>query len=160
MNTLILNQTNLSIPEITRVYLSRGDNLYDSEGRTADKFAGLEIGGNIYWLNYGFSDIMEEFGGCESTRLLGWACLIKVHPSGRGFRSKAVPHFASLRGKAEESKPLLPVTKIALHHDDIFQENTKYWKKTVHNPYTEKKSIWWKLDELARYFNETQGALL
>ena len=55
---LELNEDNFN-PEVTRLYVTRGDNLFNHDGVKCDKFTGLEINNQIYWMNLSFANVKQ-----------------------------------------------------------------------------------------------------
>lgn len=58
---LELNEDNFN-PEVTRLYVTRGDNLFNHDGVKCDKFTGLEINNQIYWMNLSFANVKQLSG--------------------------------------------------------------------------------------------------
>ena len=122
-------------PKIDRIYVTRGDNLYDYDGIKCDKFFGLAIKGKIYWMNHTFGT-MQQLESQLST--LG----VHMNEKGRWGQLKE-DGWATL----EHS-----VTRITKHHDDIFTPTTKYLKDAE---FFSEGMIWWYLKDLkAKLFPE------
>lgn len=130
----VLNENNTNIPEVNRIYVTRGDNLTDMFGAKCDKMVALEIEGGLYWMDFDIARTLEL-----KSHL--WD-LIETVMGGKYFVSKF--------GKEGDRKPLKSFTKITCHHDDIFEESRQYHKKTVYNPNTGK--LWWSVSELRNHF--------
>lgn len=134
---LVLNEDNFN-PEVTRLYVTRGDNLVNYDGVKSDKFAGLEINNQIYWMNLSFANVKQLSGSLFD------------------FIHIEEKWFASVSGKKGDRKEIKSITKINCHHDDIFESNKKYLKKAVRNPYAN-DSLWWTPSDLRQHFKHTQA---
>ena len=132
--TYVLNENSTNIPEVNRIYVTRGDNVTDMFGAKCDKMVALEIEGGLYWMDFDITRTSELKSNL-------WD-FVETVMGGK--------YFASKTGKEGDRKPLKPFTKITCHHDDIFEESRPYHKKTVYNPNTGK--LWWSVSELRNHF--------
>lgn len=130
----VLNENNTNIPEVNRIYVTRGDNVTDMFGSKCDKMVALEIDGGLYWMDFDITRTSEL-----KMKLYDF---IETVMGGK--------YFASKSGKEGDRKPLKPFTKITCHHDDIFEEGRPYHKKTIYNQNTGK--LWWSVSELRSHF--------
>ena len=121
-------------PDINRIYVTRGDNVTDMFGAKCDKMVALEIDGGLYWMDFDITRTSEL-----KMKLYDF---IETVMGGK--------YFASKSGQKGDRKALKPFTKIACHHDDIFDEGRPYHKKTIYNPNTGK--LWWTVAELSEHF--------
>ena len=114
--------------QVERIYITRGDNLYDENGVKCDKMIGLMMQGKIHWLDDGIANINEIAG-----RLANFN--VSVSLSGK---------FGNIQDNYEcyfDKR----ITKVKHHHDDIFSDRYRYDSLTMKTP---TGSIWWDLVEL------------
>lgn len=109
-----------NIPRID-LYLTGGDNVYDSRGRTCDKCGAVKINGRRFWLGRSFTDMDElvnEALYIASEIKLGSYFTLKQH-------------------------------RISKHHDDYFNYTSRAIAKDE-KKLNEKgnETIWWKVDEI------------
>ena len=120
--------------EITRIYVTKGDNIYHGNV-TCDKCICLEIGKKLYWLEDEFANIssieyrLEQYFGIALSN-----------------NRKYFGVFADKTAIMDR-----PITRITKHHDDVFIESSSYVKRSVKNQYG---NYWWKMDELKKFIEE------
>lgn len=118
---------------VEKVYITRGDNCYDSDGIKCDKAYGLVIEGKIHWIDQSFATLDEL-----SSKLYGFG----VSASGTAWGT------IDENGRAVLEHTM---TKIGKHHDDIFTSESFYMKASKRKACG---SIWWKPAEIkAAYMN-------
>ena len=121
-----------SIPHIVeRIYLTRGNPARDIDGASMFKNTGVVINGQIHWLDYYCSNILE----------LGWIFRrlgIQVNQNTWFYKDD------------DDDAPSHRITKIGLAHK-VFAEDSSYWKRTKLPPSGEAR---WSIEELeATYYN-------
>ena len=121
--------------QVERIYITKGDNVFDSDGIKCDKCCAVQIEGKLYWLSQAFASIGELEGQLEA---LGVASMKVRTKSGLDWKWG----IRDEEGYATCSKPF---TRIAKHHDDIFSLDTPHMAKTVRNGVG---SIWWTANQV------------
>ena len=116
---------------LERIYVTRGDNLVDHVGCKCDKALALQFDGELYWVNKSFG----RFSELESFFL----------NFGVYLDEKGRYGFLDEKGGASLDKK---VTKIAAHHDDVFSNESSYYKRSVKG----RNRFWWDQEELINNF--------
>ena len=123
---------------IERVYITRGDNLFDYEGRTCDKAWGVVVDGKIYWCDKSFTTIDDLEHQLFSLDIMvrktrGGAKWGQLEDDGCGRKVATVGNN---------------VTKISKHQDEVFSSESNYIKRAVKNG---EGSYWWSLSDLVNF---------
>lgn len=123
--------------KIKKIYVTQGDNLFNSDGIRCDKRVALNIDGKIYWLNYNFAKIsdldyvLSQFG---------------VAITGKDWYPICY----------DENNKFIPATpksfsRIQHHHDDIFNPKYRYLRNSVPVPNTETMTLFWDVNVLRNH---------
>lgn len=121
--------------KIERIYITKGDNLFNHEGLKCDKTLGIVIDGSIYWLNQSFARLNELEDQLRYNLGIAISCDQKkfgVFENDTAYMNKNV-------------------TRISQHHDDVFSNKSSYIKRAVRNPAN--GHYWWHFDELRELLN-------
>ncbi|MBO6225984.1 MAG: hypothetical protein J6N72_11175 [Psychrobacter sp.] len=118
---------------IERIYTSRGDNGYNHEGIKDDKFAGVMIEGEIFWIDDQFATV-KELGNILSS--------FNIYMDYNGAWGNI-----DCRGYSKLDKRIV---KVSRHHDDFFDEKAMYYKKAKFN---KDGKIWWSVLEIHEHFD-------
>lgn len=126
--------------QVERIYITKGDNVFDSDGIKCDKCCAVQIEGKLYWLSQAFASI----GELES-QLNGLNVGVMKVRTNSGWEWK-------WGARDEEGSALCSksFTRIAKHHDDIFSLDTPHMAKTVRNGVG---SIWWTATQISATVN-------
>lgn len=127
--------------QVERIYLTRGDNVTDSEGRKTDKCCAVQIEGKLYWLSQSFAS-PEELEG--ELRNIGVAIMQVRGKRGLEWKWGVVDKES---GEATCGNNFSSITK---HHDDVFSQDSSYLKRTVR---TGVGSLWWTATSLSAVLN-------
>lgn len=120
--------------QVERIYVTRGDNLYNDVGVKCDKFMGVMIKGKIHWLASSFTYV------CELEHQLN-ALNVTFCPTMRKWGVRDTDGVAWLNNNITTVKP---------HHDDMFDEGSYYAK---HTKQKRDGDTWWTLwDIIDTYF--------
>lgn len=120
--------------QIERIYITRGDNTYNSDNVKSDKLMGIVIAGSIHWID-------DEFA-C-ATQLSGLLERLNVILSSNGRWGVMDDNCSATLDQR--------VTKISRSHDDIFSAKSSYIKRTKR---TDAGKLYWTWAELEEtYFN-------
>lgn len=126
-----------------RVYITKGDNLYNDNNVKKDKRMGFLTHDNrLYWIDYNFTE-GEEINNTAVGEIF---CILKSH------RNKLQWAFASEEDSTNRTfcfEPENQVTRLTGHHDDLFNPNSSYMKKSVITP---AGSLFWEPHELVTEF--------
>lgn len=140
MTTEYYNPLASNPTQVERIYITRGDNVYNDAGVKCDKMIGLMMQGKIHWLDDSVADINEVCG-----RLANF----NVSLSSRGTFGSSEENGDTYFDKK--------VTKIKHHHDDMFSDKYSYNKLTMKTP---SGSYWWDWTELRDTYFKTEAAQL
>lgn len=120
---------------VERVYLTRGDNLFDEDGISCDKAVGIQVKGLIYWIDESWAVLNDLDWVLDPFNL----ALAKGKNTVYFYKGVTINDTTNFKdGK--------PCTKISKHLDDIFTTGSSYMAKSARHG--EKNSIWWGVDEL------------
>lgn len=121
--------------QVERIYITKGDNIVDSDGIKCDKCCAVQIEGKLYWLSQAFASIGELEGQLNDLNVGFMKVRTKSGLDWKwGIRDE--------EGSALCSKPF---TRIAKHHDDIFYAGSNYMQKMVRNGIG---SMWWTANQV------------
>lgn len=126
---------------IERIYITKGDNVYDSEGRTCDKAWGIKVNGKVYWCDSSFATIEQLEWKLNS---LG----VMVSNTSRGAKWGQLEDDGDGRKVARVCNP---ITRINKHQDDVFSSESGYIKKAIKDS---EGSYWWRLSDLVKLIKE------
>lgn len=125
---------------IERIYVTKGDNLFNFEGLKCDKCIGLQIDGKIYWLNHTFARLNELADQLRYNFGISISCDQKKF----GVFDEVEKDTAYINKN---------VTRINHHHDDVFSNKSSYIKRAVRQPET--GFYWWHFDELRNFLQSS-----
>lgn len=109
---------------IERIYITKGDNIFNFDGVRADKAWAIVIDGKVYWADSSF----------DTTEVLGFRLErigVVIEP-----RKSGAIDFGQWVNKPDGGRKAVidkRVTKISKHHDDVFNETSSYMKRAVKN---------------------------
>ena len=123
---------------VEKIYVTRGKNLIDDQGRKADKFYGLLIGGKIHWMNHTFATLTELSRELRS---------INISLTGVGEWGIIKDNCAYFDNK---------VVTVQKSHNEMFEGNSMYLNKAE---FFKEGHLWWYLDDIkAKYFPDLEVA--
>lgn len=131
-----------SISDISRIYLSRGDNVINHAGVRCDKFFGIRLKtGAIYWF-----DVLHSLSNAEE---LSGLLFNTVRCCVNDIRSYSYSYEKGQSNKkisfyTKDGYHEVPITQVKLHHDDFFND-TVYIKNAVKKP---NGYLWWTINDL------------
>ena len=129
---------------ITRIYITRGDNLYNEDGARCDKAVALEFNKKLYWANYSFATLRELSYHLECYG-------IHLDHSTGQWGMWEVDEYTGERGATLNKR----ITKIGKHHDDVFSANSSYMKRSVMD---ENGNCFWDVFDLKQQLQAEEGA--
>ena len=119
--------------QVERVYITRGDNVYNEAGVKCDKMMGVMIKGEIHWIDRSFAYLYELENRLESMNIMFCANSSRWGTMDAEFSARLINK----------------ITPIKAHHDDIFTDDSYYMKLTK---VRDNGSIWWKLNDFIEAF--------
>lgn len=122
---------------VEKVYITRGDNVFDHNGIKCDKAYGLVIEGKIHWIDQSFATLDEL-----SSKLYGFG----VSASGMAWGVIDEAGRAVLEHR---------MTKIGKHQDDIFDSKSFYMKSSKRKACG---SVWWTPAEIKKTYLSAKAA--
>ena len=120
--------------EVDKIYVSRGDDTYNYDGILADKFAGVLIEGDIFWINETFATLSEL---ARILRPLN----VELDRNG-SWGNRECNGFARFSKK---------ITKVAKRHSEFFTDDTIYLKKAK---FFKEGMIWWYPKDIEAHFKK------
>lgn len=116
---------------IEKIYITKGDNLYNDDNIKCDKMIGVVIKGQIYWLQ-------DSFASLHEIKYLLHRLNVTISKCGRWGATD----------KDGSTTYTNSVTKLSKHHDDLFSDKSNYLKRAKCNESKGKRSIWWAVSEV------------
>lgn len=118
--------------KVEKIWVSRGDDTYDHYDRLADRFAGVLIEGEIFWINKTFATFGEL---AHILRPLN----IRLFGTGEWGNIKC-------DNDADMSNTVVKVKK---RHNEFFSDDSMYLKKAK---FFNEGMIWWYPDDIVAHF--------